>query len=124
MQCILDRINNIEKTVIDLYKEKRRRKEAQKANRNETKSINSSASFNISSEGVLYDIWTHFIKFVYKIMTEKNLTLDEVYNKIVIKISDYGMEKICMQILKNFYHKNNFCSKTLDKISIWIRNNK
>ncbi|PKY43695.1 hypothetical protein RhiirA4_457750 [Rhizophagus irregularis] len=47
-QSILDRINNIEKVVNDLYEEKRRREEAQRANQNETESVNSSASSSSS----------------------------------------------------------------------------
>jgi hypothetical protein len=34
-----------------------------------------------------------------------------------------GIGKICAQTVKNFYHKNNSHNKTLDKISIWVRNN-
>jgi hypothetical protein len=56
--------------------------------KNETKSINSSASSNISSEGVSYDIWTRFIKIVDRIMNEKNLTLDEVCNRTAVEICD------------------------------------
>ncbi|PKY60740.1 hypothetical protein RhiirA4_484803 [Rhizophagus irregularis] len=49
-------------------------------------------------------------------MTEKKLTLDEVCNRITIEIGDYGIGKICTQIVKNFYLKNISHSKTLDKI--------
>ncbi|CAB5352226.1 unnamed protein product [Rhizophagus irregularis] len=135
-QGILDRINNIEQIVNE---EKRRREEANRVNyfmstaqsetaqgQNGTESINSFASSfssNISSEGVSYDIWTRFKQIVNRIMAEKNLTLDEACNRIAVEINDYGIGKICAQTIKNFYKTNNSHSKTLDKISVWVRNN-
>ncbi|PKK63105.1 hypothetical protein RhiirC2_789383 [Rhizophagus irregularis] len=107
-QCILDRINNIEKVVNDLYEEKRRREVVQRTNPNETKSINSSTSSyssNIQSEGVSYDIWSRFIKIADRIIFEKNLALDEVCNRIAIEISDSGVGKICAQTVNNFYQE-------------------
>ncbi|CAB5360380.1 hypothetical protein RhiirA1_473278 [Rhizophagus irregularis] len=117
-QSILDRINNIEQIVNNLYEEKRRREEANRDNyfmstaqsetakkQNETESIISSdnSSSNISSEGVSYDIWSRF--------------------KQIVEINDYSIGKICAQTVKNFYKKNNSHSKILDKISVWVRNN-
>ncbi|RGB30635.1 hypothetical protein C1646_765058 [Rhizophagus diaphanus] len=137
-QSILDRINSIEQIVNDLYEEKRRREEANRVNlfvssaqseiaqgQNKTESINSSAnsSSNVSSEGISCDVWTRFKRIADRIMAEKKLTLDGVCNRIAIEISDYGIRKICTQTVKNFYHKNNSHSKTLDKISVWVRNN-
>lgn len=74
-------------------------------------SVNSSC--NISSEGVSCDIWTHFKQIVDRIMCEKKLTLDEVYNRIAIEITDYDTGKVCVQTVKNFYKKNNFHSKNI-----------
>jgi hypothetical protein len=56
-----------------------------------------------------------------RIIFEKNLTLDEVCNRIAIEISDPTIGKICAQTVKNFYHRNNSYIKTLDKISIWVQ---
>ncbi|GES97182.1 hypothetical protein GLOIN_2v1486303 [Rhizophagus clarus] len=96
-------INKISSNYIAEIAQKRRREEANSVNHNETGSINSSASSNISSEGVLCDIWTRFTRIVHSIMIEKNLTLDEVCNRVAIEISDYGIGKICAQTEKNFY---------------------
>lgn len=122
-QGILDRINNIEQIVNE---EKRRREEAQRTIQNDTGSITPSinSSSNISSEGISYDIWSRFIKIVDRIIFEKNLTLDETCNRIAIEISNCAIGNICAQTVKNFYHRNsNSHIKTLDKISIWVRNN-
>ncbi|PKB96623.1 hypothetical protein RhiirA5_434531 [Rhizophagus irregularis] len=122
-QSILDRINNIEQTVNDLYEEAwlvnhSRLLEEQ----NETETINSAINSlaNVSFKTILCGIWTRFKHITDRIMTEKKLTLDEVCNRIAIEISDYGIGKICAQTVKNFYHKNNSHSKTLDKISVWV----
>ncbi|CAB4445876.1 unnamed protein product [Rhizophagus irregularis] len=131
-QSILDRINNIEQIVNNLYEEKKRCEEARIVNQpetaqgqNDTESITSSvnSSSNAPSEGVSYDIWTRFKQIVERIMNEKNLTLDEACNRISVEITDYGIGKICAQTVKNFYKKNNSHSKTLDKISVWVRKN-
>lgn len=62
------------------------------------------------------------LKIVDRIMREKNFNLDEVCSRIAIEISDYGIGKICAQTIKDFY-KNNSHNKTLDKISVCVRNN-
>ncbi|PKC14086.1 hypothetical protein RhiirA5_409827 [Rhizophagus irregularis] len=59
---------------------------------------------------------------VDKIMREKNFNLDEVCSRIAIEISDYDIGKICAQTIKDFY-KNNSHNKTIDKISVCVRNN-
>jgi hypothetical protein len=104
VQSILDKINNIEQIVNDLYEEKRWCEEARIVNQsetaqgqNETESINSSvnSSSNVSSEGISCNIWAHFKRITDRIMSEKKLTLDGVCNRIAIEISDYGIGKIC-----------------------------
>ncbi|PKY53722.1 hypothetical protein RhiirA4_472086 [Rhizophagus irregularis] len=81
-QSILDKINNIEQNVNDLYEEKRRREEANRVNHHFVSTVQS--------------------EIAQGIMNEKNLTLNEVCNRIAIEISDYGIRKICTPTVKNF----------------------
>jgi hypothetical protein len=52
-------------------------------------------------------------------MTKKNLNLDEMCNRITAEITNYDIEKVCAQMVKNFIDKNNsrrkilFCTYTL-----------
>ncbi|UZO11244.1 uncharacterized protein OCT59_002815 [Rhizophagus irregularis] len=91
-QSILDRINNIEQTVNDLYEEARLVNQSRLLEeQNETETINSAVNSlsNVSSEGISCDIWTRFKCITDRIMTEKKFTLDEACNRIAVEINDY-----------------------------------
>ncbi|CAG8788764.1 11759_t:CDS:1, partial [Gigaspora rosea] len=86
------------------------------------RSSNSTGSDRIQYSNISSTIWTHFKEVFDQERNARNLTFDEMCNRIEVCIQDLG-GKIKTATIKNFYNNSTSCkSSTLNDIGRWLDN--
>jgi len=85
-------------------------------------SSNSTGSGRIQYSNISSTIWAHFKEVFDQERNARNLTFDEMCNRIEVCIQDLG-GKIKTATIKNFYNNSTSCkSSTLNDIGRWLDN--